>query len=180
MVHANTQRFVDDWRARRACRRLPRRRDLDPTLFGRLAPQLFMLGTTTDGREAFRLAGGLLADLHGRDLAGAEFASLWAPAARLNVTRALTHARRACTPVLLTADASAPLGPAVAVEFVLCPVTGPGGRPDRTFGLYQPLAPLAALLGRVVASHALMAVEPLDERPSPALKLITLDGRRVA
>ena len=180
MVHANTQRFVDDWRARRGGQRMPNRRDLDPTLFGRLAPQLFMLGTDRDGQEAFRLAGGLFADLHGRELACAPFAELWSPASRLTVLKTLSHARRAAQPVVLHAFAEPALGARVAVELTLCPVLGPSGRPDRTFGLCQPTEPLAVLMGRTVQSYALDRVTLLDDRPVVPVRLVTLDGRRVA
>lgn len=178
--HANTERFLADWRARRGGRPLPHRRDLDPALFGALAPQLFMLGVEADGTEVFRLAGALLADLHGRELSGTPFARLWARRDRDAASDALARARQNAAPVVLSALASTLEGEAVGLELTLAPVLGPSGQSDRAFGLYQPTAPLARLRGRAVQGLQLQAVEILAE-PRPAyLKLVVVEGRRVA
>lgn len=178
--HPNTERFCSDWRARRGGRPMPHRRDLDPALFGALAPQLFMLGTEADGSDLFRLAGALLIDLHGRELAGGAFVRLWARPERASVAQAVERARRIAAPLVLSAEGLTAEDDRAGLEITLAPVLGPSGAPDRTFGLYQPTTPLARLRGRTLGGLRLRAVSAAAE-PRPAhLKLVVLDGRRVA
>ena len=180
MHHPNTQRFTADWRMRRGGRPLPHRRDLDPALFGALAPQLFMLGVEGGGADVFRLAGGLLIDLHGRELAGSAFQRLWARREREVVGEAVARSLRIAAPLVLSAEGATAEGNAVGLEITLAPVLGPSGDADRIFGLYQPTSPLARLHGRALAGLTLQAVEAAAEPRPPHLRLVVSDGRRVA
>lgn len=178
--HLSTERFAADWRAKRRGGAIPQRRDLDPALFGALAPQLFMLGTAEDGVEVFGLAGALLADLHGRDFVQTPFARLWARNNRETAAEALACARRNAAPVVLSAVAAPVDGEPVGVEVTLAPVLGPSGSADRTFGLYQPTAALTRLRGHTVGGLRLLAVEALVEPTTAHLRLVAVGGRRVA
>ncbi len=182
MFHANTTKLIEEWRTRRVGRALPARTDISPVQFGALLPQIFILGQEDDGAEVFRLAGGLLADLHGRELRGADFFTLWARPVRDQVRAALAEARSAGTPVVLHAGAVTEEGDEIGIEIVLAPLMGAAGAADRTIGLYQPVSTVARLMGRSVQSLTWRGAKLADAvAPRPAyLKLVAIEGRRVA
>lgn len=197
MLHPNTRLLLDEWRSRRGAQRLPLRTALSPAAFGPLLPQVFVLGLD-NGVERVRLAGGLLADLHGRELRGVDFTSLWAGLDREAVRDALSDARRFARPMLLRAQGVTVDGFAVGIEAPLCPLIGPTDAPDRTIGLYQPTSLTTRLQGRPIERLHLTSVEPCPESepelavavgaPAPpsrisaraALRLVVDNTRRVA
>jgi hypothetical protein len=183
MFHPNTEKLIAEWRAQRGSRRLPQRTDLSPMQFGGLLPQLFILGRDFQGKELFRLSGGLLADLHGRELRGADFAALWSRPDRGPVEKALEEARKTAQIAVLQADGYTTEGDHLGLEIALAPLIGPTGHPDRTLGLYQPTSATARLMRRPLEylsfrSAAMAAAPPHAARGH--LKLVVLDGRRVA
>jgi len=184
MPHANTQRLIDEWRRQKSGESPPLRTSISPVAFGPLLPQLFLLGTERIGLEEVRLAGGLIADLHGRDLRGADFFELWSREDRPRVRMAFTMARSAAAPVLLTASATSVNGIDVALEISLAPLIGASGRADRTIGLYQPLTPVGALMGRPVSQMRLQSVEmtgaaaPRVEAPARGRLRLVVDNSR--
>jgi hypothetical protein len=180
MFHANTQRVIEDWSARRGDRPVPARADISPDDFRELLPQLFILGREGLEAEPFRLAGGLLADLHARDLRGVSFWSLWMPADRAQAREALTEARRTGATAVLDAVAWTAEGDEARIEIVLAPLTGPEGRLDRVLGLYQPTTSLRRLMGRPIEALTLTGVRLAGAAPRrPHLRLVALEGRRL-
>lgn len=159
MPHANTQRLIDEWRRQKAGEQPPLRTSISPAAFGPLLPQLFLLGKEHVGLEEVRLAGGLIADLHGRDLRGADFFELWSRQDRHRVRMSLAMSRSSAMPVVMTATATSVHGVEVKLEISLAPLIGASGLADRTIGLYQPLTPVSALLGRPVSQMRLDSVE---------------------
>ena len=192
MLHSNTLALIEEWRTRRGSARLPLRTDLSPAAFGPLLPQLFVLGLDA-GRERVRLAGGLLHDLHGRELRGVEFASLWAGMDRARILAAVADSRRTALPVVLRAQGVTAEGSAIGLEIAVCPLIGPTDVADRTIGLYQPTSLTARLQGRTVERLHLTGVEPVEDEaqgypvaraaqgPSAraALRLVIDNSRRV-
>lgn len=177
--HSNTQRLIDYWRSLGASGAPPRRAAVDPAHFSNLAPQTFVLGRMGAGLYPVRLAGGLVAELHGRDLRGQNGLSLFRQRDRPALQTALETARRRPEPLVATVQAHADNGAALALEVLFAPLAGD---PDRYLGLYQPLSMVARLDGhpiRDLAIGALRGVGPANEE-TPRLKLATLDGRRVA
>lgn len=172
---------------------MPLRTALSPAAFGPLLPQIFVLGQD-GGTERVRLAGGLVADLHGGELRGAEFGALWAQADRSRLHAALAEARRLARPVVLHAEGLTADGADLGLEVLLCPLIGPTAQVDRTIGLYQPTTLTARLAGRPLERLHLIAVEactdpmeafsPLPFPPAvsarTALKLVVDNTRRVA
>lgn len=159
MRHANTQRLIDEWRRQKSGESAPLRTSISPVAFGPLLPQLLLLGTEATGVEEVRLAGGLIADLHGRDLRGADFFDLWRRQDRPRLRTALAMARSAAKPVILNASGINVNGVAITLEITLAPLVGASGLADRTIGLYQPLTPVSALLSRPVSQLSVDAVE---------------------
>ncbi len=189
MFHANTQRLIADWRACRGARFAPDRADISPAEFREILPQMFILGREGPGSEAFRLAGGLLVDLHDRDLRGVTFLSLWPHADRAIVAEAMDQARRTGVPAVLEASAWTDEGNDASLEIVLAPLVGPSGEIDRVLGLYQPTTSIRRLRGQPVveltlrdvkAAHAPGAarIEPRPQPPAPRphLRLASIDG----
>ncbi|MBI5941525.1 MAG: PAS domain-containing protein, partial [Caulobacterales bacterium] len=70
MVHPNTERLTEYWRAHRVGEAAPRRADIDPMDFHGILPQVLIVGRSARGAFPFRLAGGFVADLPRADLRG--------------------------------------------------------------------------------------------------------------
>ncbi len=181
MFHSNTEKLIATWRSHREGRRLPARTDLSPIDLGALLPQVFMLGREGDGEEVFRLSGGLMVDLHGRDLRGSSFYSLWSKLDRPQIASALARTRSGATPIVITADAMSERGDSMGVELTLAPLIGPSGEADRTIGLYQPISTVARLMGSNIKGLAVREVTTAEDyAPRPPLRLVVDNGRRVA
>jgi hypothetical protein len=178
MFHANTQRLLDYWSARAAPGRAPRRSMIDPGEFRQLTPQCFILGRAGRGGYPVRLAGGFVGALHGRDLVGLDGLALWSERDRLRLQAALEEARRSAGPIVVMAEALTE-GPTLSLEVLLAPLSASEGGLERYLGLYQPLAMVSRLQGRLVSELSVRAIR----RPGavneemPALRLAALHGR---
>jgi len=183
MFHSNTERLIDYWRARKGACAAPARASIDPGEFPDLAPQVFILGRTGPGQYVFRLAGGLVDELHGGRLAGVDALCLWAETYRTPLQLALEAIRRQPEPLVVAAEARAPKAEAVlGLEITFAPLTSVSGEIDRILGLYQPTTPVAALLGQpiqVLTVRGVTAARP-GEGELPRLRLAAVDGRQIA
>jgi hypothetical protein len=157
--------------------------------FGPLLSQLVILGWDRDGRATFRLAGGMVTELHGRDLRDAELYPLWQREQRQRLQTHLADARRSAQPVVLRATGTGIHGTRVDLEITLAPLAGPNGEADRFIGLYQLLTPVPFLAGRPVSQLSLTGAERIslpNAEPRTAagaqthLRLVVDNGRRVA
>jgi hypothetical protein len=183
MFHSNTEQLIDYWRGRRGAAPVAARASINPTDFAHLLPQVFMLGRRGPGQYHFRLAGGFIADLHGRDLRDEDLSRIWAPQDRTQLQLALESARRRPDPLVIEAEAVADSGVALQLEIMLTPLAGPTGAIDRMMGFYQPTSPVAALLGRPVATLRLKAIRTAGADGAgalPRLRLAAIDGRLLA
>jgi hypothetical protein len=179
MVHPNTESLTEYWRVRAPAFGCPPRTSVDPTEFLQFLPQVFILGRTAPGRYPFRLVGGLVADLHGREVRAEDFLGHWASEDRAPLQSAMEGAARRAHPLIVEAE----LG-SLPLEVLLAPLAGPEGAPTRFLGLYQPLAGGLALVTRtggplrvrrlgITAGGQIVA-------DAPRLRLAALDGRRIA
>ncbi len=181
MSHSSTERLIDYWRVRKAGRLSPLRSSVDPSDLTEVLAQLFILGRAGPGQHLFRLAGGLITDLHQRDLRGADFLSLWAPSDRPRLSAAIEGSRRSCEPVIMAAEARADDGRTARVEIMTAPLRSETAPVDRVIGLYQPLSPLAELRGRPVIELGLIRfTSESGADASPRLRLAAVDGRLIA
>jgi hypothetical protein len=180
MFHSNTERLIDYWRDRKPERLSPPRSAIDPGDITDLLPQIFILGRAAGGQHLFRLAGGLMGDLHRRDLRGVDFAALWSPSDRPRLTAAIEAGRRAAEPLVLTVEASNDLEGSARLEILLAPLRADSAPLDRSLGLYQPLSPLAALRGRPITELSLIRFGSTLEREPPRLRLAAVDGLLIA
>ena len=187
MSHSNTQRLTDYWRARRGMRLAPLRATIDPCDFADLLPQVFILGRLTAGRYAFRLRGALLEDLHGRDLKPIDFMSLWSAADRISLHAAMEGAIRNGQALIVEARGVTEAGHSADFEVVLAPMISNTDQVDRILGLFQPITPLQRLQGETIKRLSVIQTQVLSNssgnlgpRLLPALRLASVDGRRIA
>jgi hypothetical protein len=181
MFHLNTERLIDYWRNRKLDRLSPPRGSIDPSDITELLPQIFILGRAAPGQHLFRLAGGLVGDMHACDLRRVDFSDLWAPGDRPRMIAAIEAARRAAEPLVLTTEARSDQGVSARLEILLAPLRAETSPHDRCLGLYQPLASLAPLMGRPVAELGLIRFASSSEREGPPqLRLAAVDGQRIA
>ncbi len=181
MFHSNTERLIDYWRARKADRASPSRASIDPSDFTDLLPQVMILGRAAPGQYLFRLAGGLLTDLHRRDLRHKDILSLWAPTDRPRISAGIETARREGEPMVVMAEAQADGGLTCRLEILLLPLRADGAPSDRCLGLYQPLSPLTALRGRAAQELGIIRFASAEAQEGrPALRLAVVNGQRVA
>jgi hypothetical protein len=181
MFHGNTEQLLDYWRGLTEGGSPPSRTQVDPVAFGRLLPQVFMLGRIGPCQYRFRLAGELVVDLHADALRNADALQLWAPGDRLRLVSALETSRRRAEPVVVSAMACTRLGLEAPLEVLFAPLSDPRGEPDRVLGLYQPRALLSRLGGQAVDRLQIGRLTAAFVREGePALRLASVDGRRIA
>jgi hypothetical protein len=83
--------------------------------------------------------------------------------------------------VIVQADAFALNYARVGLELVFAPLSaGPHGEADRLIGLYQPTSMLARLDGRPVHRLSIRRVHPEVAANDARLRLVAVDGRRIA
>jgi hypothetical protein len=140
------------------------------------------LGRRGFGDYGFRLTGGFVADLHGRDLRDDNLINLWEPEDRAPLQLALETIRRRAEPLVIDCDAWPEFGLPLRLEMMLAPLTGPNGDVDRVIGLYQPTTPVAVLMGRTVRSLAIREIlsGAGAGEAMPQLRLAAVNGRRIA
>lgn len=178
MFHSNTAQLIDYWRGLRGDGAVPARARVDPACFPGLAPRVFIAGRDMRGEFELRLAGELVIDLHGRPLRREPLASLWRPIYRRRLSGSLEAALAAGEPLVISAEAWAPEAIHIRLEVLFLPLAGPGDRPDRFLGLYQPTA--GAWRGPIGELALLAAHGVADETEPFQLRLATLDGLQIA
>jgi hypothetical protein len=141
-----------------------------------------MLGRKGSGQYHFRLAGGFVADLHGRDLRDEDLMRLWSAEDRTQLQLALELARRKPDPIVVTAEARTELGAVLELEIMLTPLAAPSGEVDRVMGFYQPTSPVAMLMGQPIKVLSLKSIRTVGVQGAvlPHLRLAAVDGRRIA
>jgi len=180
--HSNTERLIAYWQAMRGEAVLPPRTAIDPGAFADLLPQVFMLEREGPGRYRFRLSGGFVADLHGRELKGEQALPLWSARDRSRVQAAVELCRANADPIVVTTQVMAQGIDPFPMEVLIAPLAGPNGDADRFIGLYQPTATVGPLEEGVhrelAADNVLSAASSLELEPR--LRLAVINGRQIA
>jgi hypothetical protein len=177
MFHSNTDELIEYWAGLKGADLAPRRAGVDPMQFARLLPQTFTLARRDIGDYVFRLVGGFVGELHGRDLRGQDFTALWAEKDRTKLAIACEGARRRGEPLVVACEVQAG-AETLAMEVLLAPLANPEGQIDRYLGLYQPLEPVEVLRRATAEVLKLKAFNAANE-DAPKLRLAVLDGRLV-
>jgi hypothetical protein len=193
LPHFSTVAFISYWRGLQTePDRAPPRERFDPGELRRLIPQMIML-STLDPEHRFRLTGGFLTALHGRELKSASFHALFRPAHIDAVAAALILARRREQPLVFTlaADWESPAREdddlfqkeTLEMEICLCPLRNADGAVDRMVGLCQTLSPPPRRLTGRPGLYRLGAARlyaPGRQIRAAHLQLIAADGKRIA
>jgi hypothetical protein len=183
MFHSNTELLIDYWRTRRAGRPMPRRADIEPSGFVRLAPRVFVAQFEPGGDVRFRFAGEIIVELHGRSLGGESLLRLWRPDCRARLSKLLGAGLIHAAPMVIAAETPTNQAPMARLEVGFAPLIGPDGTPDRFLGLYQPLH--SGWLGElgelsIQAVNGLASGGLASGGESARLRLAALYGRRIA
>lgn len=180
MAHSSTELLIDYWQARMSGGQAPARASINPVDFPTLLPQVFILGRHAPGDYRFRLVGGLLGDLHGRDLRGVDFSSLWAQRARLPLQTEMERLRRRPAALRLAVRMEAG-AQTLDLEIAVMPLANADGEVDRFLGIYQPRQPVARLRGQNADRLQLLSLTgAVEAEPQPHLRLAAVAGRRIS
>ena len=179
--HPNTDTLIDRWREKAAGRALPARVDIDPGDFLDVLPQTLIVGRTTRGLYPVRLTGAFVDDIHGEAIKGRNLLLLWDTEDRTRLQTALELSRRHPHPVVAVAEARGTIGGITLIEMLFAPLSGATAEADRWLGLYQPLTPVARLLGQPTLDLRLRALQTADgaEGPTAHHRLAAVGGRRL-
>lgn len=195
MAHSDTVAFQSYWRGlQQTPEHAPAREQFDPAKLKRLVPQLVML-SGDDGQHRFRLSGEFVVALHGYELKGTAFPSLFRSPFVDTIHTALIMSRRREQPLLLTLSAPwQPLEATVAgetsshsetvtLEVCLCPLRNRDGQADRFVGIYQTISPPPRNPLGAVGRYTLIAsrlFEPNRGASAAHLRLVAAEGKRIA
>jgi len=175
MTLSSTEQLIAYWRSRKRGAQAPRRADIDPAGFPKLLPQVFILGRQGPGEYVFRLVGGLISTLHGRDLRGVDFVSLLAPHGRVPFQTGLEVRRRQPAPLVVTFDAQAG-GLSLPLDVALMPLANAENDVDRFLGIYDLKAPLARLRDEPAERLSLVDFANTEGSDQPRLRLAASGG----
>ncbi|HEX6859772.1 MAG TPA: PAS domain-containing protein [Caulobacteraceae bacterium] len=182
MFHSNTERLIDYWRVVRGEAPFPRRTTVDPGAFADLLPQVFILGREAPGRYRFRLSGGFVADLHGRELKGEQALPLWLRKDRARVQAAVELCRGNADPIVVNTEVICQGQEPIPMEILFAPLANAQGDADRYLGLYQPTGLIQRLEEGVLRELAMKNVMSTGSalELEPRLRLAVINGREVA
>ena len=178
MAHSSTEVLIDYWQARMSDGQAPSRASINPVDFPTLLPQVFILGRKGPGEYGFRLVGGLVGDLHGRDLRDVGFSSLWAQSARLPLQTEMERLRRRPAASRIAARMEAGVH-TLDLEIALMPLANAAGEVDRFLGIYQPRQPVARLRGQNADRLQLLSLGGGGDVEAPHIRLAAVGGRRI-
>lgn len=134
MKHRGSIELFQYWDRQRLGRPAPKRTDIEPADIKSLLADTFILEADSRGEPVFRLAGTRLCAVHGRELKGFSFPSLWAAKDQRLVAR-LSHSVFHDNAVIVTTyDGISQGGRSNAFELLLLPLQGERASP-RALGI---------------------------------------------
>lgn len=176
------------WNRLRKGRPAPRRAEVEPADIKRLLADTFILERDGRGEAVFRLAGTRLCNIHGRELKGFSFASMWRLRDQRLVSRMVESAFSCSSVVVLSYLGIGQKGRSCPFEMLLLPLDG-GERTPRCLGIASAADPAYWLGADPVTENAAESVRVLDpdretiflqNRPAIAVPPLVPDDRDVA
>lgn len=167
MRHKNNFELFDYWTTKRGTRAAPSRTDIEPADIRGLLPNIFICDLAKDGQLNFRLAGTALCALHGRELKGSSFSSLWLANGVRNAGRTGASVANGITPAVLSLDCLSIGARVVKAEMLLLPITGPSGLHDRLIGLLSLFDPPYWLSHDPLLGFSTTGIRFLDQNRDP-------------
>jgi hypothetical protein len=138
MKHTSTRELFDYWNNRRGARPAPERSEIEPGAIRRVLADTFMLTFDPRGGHPFRIAGTRVCAAFGRELKGAAFTDIWAPASRDLVRDVLATVATESVGVVAGATGHSGAGAALELEFLALPLAHRGGASARILGALVP------------------------------------------
>ena len=141
MKHASSREVFEYWNERRGHRVAPERGDIEPGPIRRVLGDTFILGR--DGSEIyrFRLSGTRTCALFCREMKGAGFVGLWAPAERAQMLEMLRAAHDEAVGFVAGVTGRAANGASVELELLILPLKHRDPAQTRLLGVLAPLVP---------------------------------------
>ena len=167
MKHNNSLELFDYWTKKRGGRAAPSRTDIEPADIRTLLPNVFICDLAADNQLNFRLAGTALCALHGRELKGSAFASLWLADGVRNAGRTGASVATGATPAVMSLDCLSQGGRVAQAEMLLLPITGPSGLNDRLIGLLSVFQPPYWIGHEPVVGFSTTGIRFIDQTRNP-------------
>ncbi|PHR24963.1 MAG: PAS domain-containing protein [Hoeflea sp.] len=167
MKHKNSFELFDYWTEKRGQRAAPSRTDIEPADIRTLLPHVFICDLVADGQLSFRLAGTALCALHGRELKGQLFSSLWLADGSRNAGRTGASVATGATPAVLSLDCLSSGGRVTQAEMLLLPITGPSGHNDRLIGMLSLFNPPYWIGHEPIVGFSSTGVRFIDQERDP-------------
>lgn len=167
MRHKSNFELFDYWTAKRGERAAPSRSDIEPADIRGLLPYVFICDLTDHGHLNFRLAGTGLCAIHGRELKGTSFGSLWLADGVRNAGRTGASVANGATPAVLSLDCLSSGARVAKAEMLLLPITGPSGLHDRLIGLLSVFDPPYWLAHDPLLGFSTTGIRFLDQDRDP-------------
>ena len=190
MPHSSTVLFLTYWRGLQISPdKAPARGAFEPARLKTLIPQMMMISCMDPGLR-FRLSGGFLVALHGRELKDTSFAQLFKAPFRDPVRAAIASSLRCEQPVLfslqapwITKDTETSQTETVKLEICICPMMNQYGKVDRFVGILQTCSPMPRDPRGLLGEYSLVSARLQDsnrESRAAHLNLVAAEGRRLA
>ena len=167
MRHKNSLALFEYWTSKRGDRSAPSRMDIEPADIRNLLPHVFICDITNENKLNFRLAGTALCALHGRELKGTDFGSLWLADGVRNACRTGASVALRATPAVLTLDCLSAGGRIIQAEMLLLPITGPTDQHDRLIGLLSVFDPPYWIGHEALAGFSTTGIRFIDQSRDP-------------
>ncbi len=120
--HDGTGGIFAYWDRLRGTRAAPERREIAPAAIGSRLADTFILQATGTSEPQFRLAGTRLCSIHGKELKGQHFTSLWQTKDRSNISRLVKNCMVSKTVIRLTYEGKSMRGRKALFELILLPL----------------------------------------------------------
>jgi hypothetical protein len=138
MKHSSTRELFDYWNERRGARAAPERSEIEPGAIRHVLADTFMLTFDPRAEHPFRIAGTRVCAAFGRELKGAAFTEIWAPASRDPIRDVLATVATESVGVVAGAVGRSGTGAALELEFLALPLAHRGGASARILGALVP------------------------------------------
>ena len=154
------------WNRLRDGRTAPRRTEVEPADIKALLGDTFILESDSRERPIFRLAGTRLCAMHGRELKGFAFASLWRQRDQSMVSRLLGGVFRDKSVVIATFTGRTAGERTIDLELLLLPLEG-GSDTPRALGIVSPMTRPYWLGADPLSESSLETVRVVDPDKEP-------------
>lgn len=166
MREQGTIELFQYWNRLRNGRPAPRRAEVEPADIKTLLSETFILERDCRGEAIFRLAGTRLCSIHGRELKGFAFASLWRMRDQRLVAKFIENCFASAAVGVITYRGISQRGRACGFELLLLPLDG-GERHQRCLGIMSATERPVWLGADPIVENATDSVRAVDPEREP-------------